>query len=75
MAAEYTPQRNSQYAPCEPTCNHIDCMETRKMINSVCHFCCKSIGYGTRIYNEIDGGYVHAECLETQLDQQYKKKG
>jgi len=66
MAAGYTPQRGSQYAPCEPICQHTDCKATRVMVESTCRFCSKQIGYGTRFYH--DGGFVHANCLEDSLE-------
>ena len=54
MAAGTLPKPGSKYGPCLPTCEHIDCAETRRMIAQVCHFCTVAIGYDKRFYIDPD---------------------
>ncbi len=68
MAAGILPKPGSEYGPCEGTCNHRDCAETRQTAAKVCEFCKMPIGYGVRFYDDV-AGICHANCLEDYLDK------
>ena len=77
MAAGWTPERGTPYAPCESVCEHTDCAATREDVARPCRICNQAIGYGARIYAEPDGSrpcYVHAACVEDQIDQERAAK-
>jgi hypothetical protein len=70
MAALALPRPGSEYGPCPISCAHTDCAETRRMADSDCRVCQMPIGYESRIYQEQDGGFVHASCLhQEQMDK------
>lgn len=66
MAAGFTPVKGTQYAPCEPTCEHTDCAAWRRQIDHPCRFCAQPIGYDARVYQDDanPAELVHADCLE-----------
>lgn len=66
MAASYIPKLNTKNGPCE-SCQHRDCLESRGIAATVCHFCDKPIGYETSFYRD-EGLYVHAVCLEDSVE-------
>lgn len=66
MAAATLPKPGTEYGPCEATCEHTDCAETREMAEAVCPLCHETIGFDVRFYNSADRGLVHAHCLEVR---------
>ena len=80
MAAGTLPKPGTQYGPCETPCEHADCVDTRAMAASLCHWCQQSIGYDTRFYKTqaffagtppVDAtrlGLAHAVCEEAALE-------
>lgn len=58
----------SEYGPCAEPCHHIDCTGSRTIVDALCRYCDKPIGYDRRFYN--DEGYVHASCSEDAIEQE-----
>jgi hypothetical protein len=72
VAATSIPAPGTELGPCEGSCAHRDCEESRRMAAAVRRFCERPIGYGTRLYNEgAFGSYdlVHALCLEESVER------
>ena len=69
MAAGRLPQPGTKYGPCQDeSCRHRDCAATRTMAAAICRFCNQTIGYDKLFYQEQDGSFVHALCLEEAID-------
>lgn len=64
MAAGVIQKPGTEHGPCE-SCQHRDCLESRGIAATVCHFCSNPIGYDTAFYRD-DGLFVHAVCLEEE---------
>jgi hypothetical protein len=79
MAAARLAAPGSTYGPCQPTCEHIDCAETRKMADAACRFCGRTIGFDVRFYSDPESmtgrGLVHARCLEDDVEKKAPKGG
>lgn len=55
--------------PCKNECKHKDCAATRHMATTKCHWCKETIGYDHLFYREDDDSFIHASCLEDNLEQ------
>lgn len=69
MAAGILPRPGTQYGPCEQPCDHVDCRATRQDAASICVYCRREIGFGTRFYR-TDLTLVHAACAENAAERQ-----
>ena len=79
MAASKLAEPGTEYGPCKQPysspCGHSDCATVRKMAEAICRICNVPIGYGLRFYGERthpEGGtmYVHAVCLEREVEEE-----
>jgi hypothetical protein len=69
MAAGTLSAPGTEYGPCDSSCAHLDCAETRRQAETPCFLCHEPIGYERRFYRDrhISTGawrYAHAACLE-----------
>ena len=59
--------------PCKDECKHKDCAATRTIAAALCYWCKQPIGYDTAFYHrpqeEEGGGWEHAVCLETAVEE------
>ena len=69
MAAGSIPKPGTKYGPCVTPCIHRDCASSREIATGQCALCHCLIGYDRAFYSQ-DQGYVHASCLETQIEQE-----
>lgn len=69
MAAAHISKPGSVYGPCLDACKHSDCDVLRRMAESPCRICGRTIGYETRFYQDPEdkNKLVHALCLEKQF--------
>lgn len=78
-AAIYPHIPGTQYGPCLGGCAHKDCEQQRRDARGTCRICKLCVGYGVMVYidpagtlNHMRGSfisYVHAACLEDELDK------
>ncbi len=77
MAASALPAPGTELGPCEPSCEHRDCANTRRMAAINCGICGKPIGYETNFYKaDDDEGYTkleHALCVWKKVDEKRSK--
>ena len=73
MAAGSIPAPGTKYGPCKNICAHLDCTSNRVIATSVCSYCSKAIGYEKNFYRD-GGGYAHAVCLETAIENEQRAK-
>lgn len=59
------PEPGTEYGPCVPTCEHIDCANNREMAERLCYVCLKRIGYSTRFVQRSRWRTLaHDSCLD-----------
>jgi len=62
---------NGEYiGPCIDECSHRDCLETRRMAMTRCHFCEKTIGFEAPFQKDQDGRLVHFLCAVTEVENE-----
>jgi hypothetical protein len=71
MAAGTLPRPGSKYGPCEPSCEHRDCAETRRMAGAECPYGDGPIGYDRPFY-QMESGLEHAYCAEVAEEKRRK---
>lgn len=69
MAAGILHTPGTAFGPCDGECKHIDCAEARYKADVICHYCETPIGYETLFYHEGARQYVHASCLEENIER------
>jgi hypothetical protein len=76
MAAGILQAPGTALGPCETTCRHRDCAQTRGDAAAECRFCLKSIGYGVGFYRaRLSGELAHAFCLEAAVERNDARVG
>lgn len=70
MAAGYLDKPGCPNGPCEGSCAHTDCSQTRRIAASNCTCCGKKIGYGVRFYKDGEDKWAHADCLEDKAERE-----
>jgi hypothetical protein len=67
MAAGILSKPGTKFGPCRK-CSHLDCAQTRLMAKSVCKFCNRVIGYGTRfVTSPTTRRHAHEDCVESAV--------
>lgn len=76
MAAAPLPAPGTEYGPCEPSCAHTDCAETRRMAALPCKHCGDPIGYDRPLFNVTPDDapvwtvLAHATCEYDAIDRE-----
>ena len=68
MASSYIPTPGTSVGPCEVSCAHRDCAQSRKMAATLCRICNLAIGYEKHYFQEKNWTVlVHAVCAEEEV--------
>ena len=70
MTSVFLAEPGSEYGPCVDPCGHSDCRATRETAAWVCSYCNEPIGYGRHFYSDDPEGWIHAVCLEQQIEEE-----
>lgn len=77
MGYAVLPAPGTKLGPCEPRCQHRDCLDNRRLAESPCAICSKPIGYDTPFFSAKPGQaepLVHADCEYNRLDAEAQAK-
>ncbi len=72
MASFSLPKPGTEFGPCIPTCEHIDCAETIRQAAIICHYCGEEIGFDRQFFfidKCTDRELVHSVCYIEANDQ------
>jgi hypothetical protein len=67
MAASLIAKPGTKFGPCKDACEHVDCRQSRELVNTCCFFCHSRIGYN-KMFVTSGKRAAHDTCCELAVE-------